>query len=277
MKLWSPETVSDEKFISVLYNVLLGRDPDPDGLSGKLSQIASGATRDSMFLQTAHSAECQSRIESFRKAPSQLPNLVAKRPDRYSRSGEFLVFDAAEKGDFDWLERSILDYGFYERPGPWGYGIDQDKAVLASLIASLGVTEVFELGCGDGGTLVCAEHLGVAASGLDISAHAKSFAQPGVQKKIILGDLLDCGELTNVYAICAFDLIEHISPNKIDRYLFKVQSLLNDGGLAIFNTPAFGNDQSSASSTAIGSTNGKVTATAQRSGIAFHVMKWASR
>jgi hypothetical protein len=177
-----------------------------------------------------------------RKRPvPPLPSIQAERPERYFRSGEFLVFNAAEERDFDWLEQRILSDGFYEQPGPWGYGVDKDKTVLAAFVAALGVRELLEVGCGDGGALLCADRLGVKISGLDISAYARSLANPRVRRKIRVGDLLEV-DLPKTSLICAFDLIEHISPNRIDAFMGRVRDLLEDGGLAVFNTPAFGDD-----------------------------------
>jgi hypothetical protein len=234
---------SDEEFAHKVYNILLGRDPDPVGLAGVVSELASGTPSQEIFRRFVHSPEFEARFAGYTKPPRPLPNLIARRPERYFRSGEFLCFNAAQSDDFDWLERCILDYGFYERPGPWGYGVNVDKTVLASMIASLGLSGMFELGCGDGSVIACAERLGVKGAGLDISAHAKSLARPGVQEKIVLGDLLEIEGLPKVELICAFDLIEHISPNKIDKLLSKIRSLLERGGVAIFNTPAFGDDR----------------------------------
>jgi hypothetical protein len=170
-----------------------------------------------------------------------LPSLLAERPGQYVQSGEFLVFNAADGRDFDWLESHILSDGFYEQPGPWGYGVDKDKTVLAAFIAALGAREMLELGCGDGGAMLCADRLGVKVSGLDISTYARARAKPRVREKIQVGDLLEV-RLPKTSFICAFDLIEHISPNRIDAFMGKVHDLLEDGGLAVFNTPAFGED-----------------------------------
>jgi hypothetical protein len=170
-----------------------------------------------------------------------LPSIRFDRPERYAQSGEFLVFSAVNDRDFAWLEQCILSDGFYEQVGPWGYGVDKDKTVLAALAAALGTGEMLELGCGDGGTLLCADRLGVRVSGLDISAYSRARANRRVRRKIQLGDLLDV-ELPKTSLICAFDLVEHISPTRIDAYMGRVHDLLKDGGLAVFNTPAFGDD-----------------------------------
>ena len=111
------------------------------------------------------------------------------------------------------------------------------------MIASLGVSEMFEIGCGDGSVITCAEQLGIASAGIDISAHARSRAKAGTMEKIRLGDLLEAEDLRPMELTCAFDLVEHISPNKIDAFIRKVRSLATRGGLVIFNTPAFGNDR----------------------------------
>jgi SAM-dependent methyltransferase len=168
---------------------------------------------------------------------------VEARPERYRRSGDFLIFDAASDGDFDWLESEIARLGYYERAGPWGYGIDLDKTVLAAMIQSLGAAKFLELGCGDGSVLACANLLNIEGAGLDISAFARDRAQPEVQERIILGDLLTTPGLQPAELICAFDLIEHISPNKIEPFMRRLVELMPPGGLLLLNTPAFGDDR----------------------------------
>jgi hypothetical protein len=181
-------------------------------------------------------------VSFWRKRESALlPRIIEDHPDKYSRLGEFLVFNAADNGDFDWLESRILSDGFYEQPGPWGYGVDKDKAVLAALVASFGAREMLEVGCGDGGTLLCANRLGVKVRGLDVSTYSRSRAKWRVRGKIRVGDLLNA-RLAKTPFLCAFDLVEHISPTRIDAFMDRVHDLLEDGGLAVFNTPAFGDD-----------------------------------
>jgi SAM-dependent methyltransferase len=182
------------------------------------------------------------RNDRRRLEPAPLPDLTAERPERYSRSGDFLVYHAESRADFDWLEHCIRTHGFYERPGPWGYGVDFDKTVLAAFMASLGVTEMLEIGCGDGGALVCAKRLNIAVSGLDVSAFARDRAPKSVRRKIRIGELLDTA-VGPVKAVCAFDLVEHISPNKLDAFMGKLAGVLEPGGVAVFNTPAFGDDR----------------------------------
>jgi SAM-dependent methyltransferase len=165
------------------------------------------------------------------------------RPDRYHRAGEFLIFEARNPGDFDWMESEIARLGYYEQLGPWGYGVDFDKTVLASMIRALGTTRFLELGCGDGSVLACAARIGIAGTGVDISVSSKERALPHIRDQIKLGDLLAIPDLKPMELICAFDLIEHISPNKIDAFLSRVVSLMEDGGLLFLNTPAFGDDR----------------------------------
>jgi hypothetical protein len=239
----SVSELADREFVDNLYNIMLGRDPDPSGLAAVQWQLTNGVTREAIFLQVAKSREFQHRFAAYRKAAPSLPNLIAKRPDRYSRSGDFVIFTSASSEDYDWLENAIIEYRFYERPGPWGYGIDRDKVVLASFAASLGLKDMFEMGCGDGSVLACVERLGMSGSGLDISSYARSCARPEVREKILLGDLLETDDVPRAELTCAFDLIEHISPNKIDRFLSKLCSVVDHEGVVVFNTPAFGNDR----------------------------------
>jgi hypothetical protein len=57
------------------------------------------------------------------------------QPHRYRRGGEFLGFVVESNRDYDWLEKMIIECGYYERPGPWGYGFDYDKRNLSNLIS----------------------------------------------------------------------------------------------------------------------------------------------
>ena len=51
MDIWVGNSISDERFVSNLYNILLGREADKDGLAGKLYELSTGATREEIFLR----------------------------------------------------------------------------------------------------------------------------------------------------------------------------------------------------------------------------------
>ena len=82
------------------------------------------------------------------------------------------VFEAETAADIDWLERAIIDYGYYEKPGVWVLDVDADKRVVAEIIAAFAPARALELGCAAGAVLQCLLDYGVVAEGVEISAMA---------------------------------------------------------------------------------------------------------
>src|SRR6185503_19890042 len=100
----------------------LGREPDLDGLNHYRRVLAEGVGRTAVLLDIMRSDEFAAKLTRPHDAVA-LPDLRAERPDRFRRTvdrsnGESItVFDIAAPADVDWLERAILDHGYYEKPG----------------------------------------------------------------------------------------------------------------------------------------------------------------
>jgi SAM-dependent methyltransferase len=229
-----------------IYSELLQRDLDPSGKTYWLQRISEGMPLADIALFLARSDEYTNRIARERFFLQDLREL---RPDRYSTAHdsangkETPVFIAHTPDDFDWLEQSILKYGYYNKPGIWTDDINDDKRVLAEIIGSFEPTRPLEIGCSTGGVLHCLLELGIRGEGVEISKRAKQNGYPDVQDAIHLGDLFEV-ELESGYDfIYGLDIFEHLNPNRLGAYLTRLKSLLRSPGWILCNIPAFGRDE----------------------------------
>src|SRR4051794_32547721 len=72
-----------EEIVEALYRALLGREPDPPGLAGKLHALRSATTLENVVREMTSSAEFSARILRELVPATQLPNLISIMPDRY--------------------------------------------------------------------------------------------------------------------------------------------------------------------------------------------------
>lgn len=243
----APVVQSDTAFIEAAYLEILGRPADQDGLDHYRRLLADGLGRTAVLLSLMRSAEFQ---DTLTRPAAPVVSLRNIRPDRYrttvdrSNGETITAFDATSPDDFDWLERAILDYGYYEQPGVWNLGIDTDKRVVAEIVASFAPQRALELGCAAGAVLECLEDLGIdSAEGVEISAMALARASDRVRGRIHHGDLLAL-DLPHAYdTVFGLDVFEHLNPNRLDAYLARLAALTAPGGWLFCNIPAFGHDE----------------------------------
>jgi hypothetical protein len=232
--------------LASIYRELLQRDLDDAGRRFYLAAMRDGLPAFDVAVRIAKSEEYTNRIAAER---FYLPSLRELRPDRYrveeigSASGKTMtVFEALDPDDFDWLEKAILDFGYYNKPGIWMDEINPDKRVMAELIANFSPARPLELGCSTGGILYCLLEHGIKGDGLEISARAKRDAYPEVRDGIHLGDLLSA-DLPGPYDfVFGLDVFEHLNPNRIGEYIDAIAKLLTPTGWLFCNIPAFGAD-----------------------------------
>ncbi len=176
-------------------------------------------------------------------------DLLRLRPDPYTilRSDDdvpMLVFEVRDMSDFDWMERVIVDNGYYETAHVWQLRVDRDKRVMAEIVASLSQGgRVLELGCASGAVLEGLALRGLDFSGVDISHMARRMASDAVRDHIYLGDILLMSSEPQYDTIFGLDIFEHLNPNRLDKYLSRLRALLVDGGLLFANIPGFGEDE----------------------------------
>jgi hypothetical protein len=208
-------------------------------------ELREGMSRTAVILEMAHSEEFSSKLA---KGSILLPNLRAQHPDRYrqeldrTNGNRVPVFDVRESGDHDWLERAILQNGYYEQPGVWTLGVDVDKRVIAEIIASFAPSRPIEMGCAAGAVLDCLDDLGIAGEGIEISAMAIERATPRVRPRIHAGDLLTLNLASDYDLAFGLDIFEHLNPNRLGEYIHALANITRPDAWLFVNVPAFGAD-----------------------------------
>jgi hypothetical protein len=232
----------DAALLDGLYRSLLRRDPDPTGRATYQRMLDRGATASDVATAITEGQE----YTRFLRAGA-LPR--RRRPDRYRMQVDlpsataFWVFETRGAADFDWLESVILEDGYYERPGVWTLEINDDKRIMADLIAQFRPDRALELGCATGGVMRLLLDHGIVAEGIEISRSSYEQAFPEIRDRIHFGDLLTMslpGEYDLVYGL---DIFEHLNPNKLGEYLARLRAHTREGGWLLANIPALGRDE----------------------------------
>jgi len=243
------DPTSDREFIEIVYRKMLGREPDADGVAIQLEAMRQGTPRSEIVFNFAGSPEFVHKTikDNLAAYLDPLP-IKDERPDRYRierRKGgtdQMRVFRAAEDADYDWLERKILENGYYERPGVWSFLIDEDKRTMADIARDLGARTVLDFGCSNGAVLKCLRDIGIDGDGVEISLMALDKAPPEVKDSIFIGDLLGLSFPRRYDLVLGLDVFEHLNPNKLDAYIGRLHGLIREGGFLYTNVPAHGKD-----------------------------------
>jgi SAM-dependent methyltransferase len=235
---------SDEAFVAELYERLLGRAPDAAGAAEYARQLAAGSDRGEIALAIATSDEHREFVlrshSPRRRDPTHYRLAVSS-----GGTDACWVFDVTDDTDFDHLESTIINDGYYEAPGVWSLEVDDDKRVMADLIARFAPRRALEIGCASGAVLRALLDLGVVADGVDISHMARDRAPDEVREHVHVGDLIDgdLGGLADNYdLVFGLDIFEHLNPNRLARYLDALRARVVDGGWLFTVVPAFGTD-----------------------------------
>lgn len=239
------DATSDEEFIDQAYRMALGRPADPSGLRFYTEMLRAGRGRAELVYLIATSEESINRklADAF-----VMQDLRELRPERYrdmhATDGRIVpVFDVEDAADFDWLERAILDYGYYEKPGIWTLDVDEDKRRMAEMLSLLGPQRCIEIGCSSGAVVSCLRDRGVAAEGVEISAMAIRRAAPATREHIHHADLLTLDLPHRYDLVYGLDVFEHFNPNRLDEYLARVAAMTAPGGFMYVNVPTWGEDR----------------------------------
>jgi SAM-dependent methyltransferase len=243
------DRLSDEEFLDYIYSKLLGRGPDPGGRAHQLRFLRAGNSRAALVLNITEAPEfiiktVRDNIHTYIKL---LP-IKDERPDRFEilsdRRGKekTWMFRVGEDSDFDWLERKILENGYYERPGVWSFIVDEDKRMLAKIASEFGPLSVLDIGCANGAVLKCLQDLGISGEGVEISRMALDKAIPEVRGRVHLGDILDLHLDSRYDLVLGLDIFEHLNPRRLADYIEEIFRLTDDGGYLFANIPAYGDD-----------------------------------
>ena len=248
----APQQDDTDEFIARIYRELLDREPDAEGQAYYLRRMRTGATRVDVVLEMADSAEFIDLVRAGRRLRTpgrpDLPDLTTIRPGHYAlmptpTNRRVLAFEVKDPTDFDWLEEQLRRHRYYDMPGVWSLERDDDKRLMADMLASLGPRRSLELGCSVGAVIHGLVEHGVDAMGIDISPLSHTLAHPDVTARIVLGDIIDADVGDSYDLVYGLDIFEHLNPNHLDRYLARVRDVLEPDGLVVANMPAFGDDE----------------------------------
>src|SRR4030042_3595721 len=114
--------LSDDEFLDYIYKRFLGREPDPEGKAHQLKFLRAGNSRAALVLNITEAPEFVYKIvwNNIHAYIRVLP-IQDERPDQYQILGNLSgtekswLFRIKDDTDFDWLERKIIDNGYYER------------------------------------------------------------------------------------------------------------------------------------------------------------------
>lgn len=157
--------------------------------------------------------------------------------------------------DFDTLLNNILTTGYYDASyfeSHIDYKRDEvkfDSLFLSSILKFLKPKTLLELGCGRGDVLFLLgiDHK-IRVRGIELSLDIVKKVWPILRGKVDFGDILKvCTEYykqgITFDTFCAFDLWEHIHPQKLHDYINSITALAEKDTIFFFSIPAFGNDR----------------------------------
>jgi SAM-dependent methyltransferase len=127
--------------------------------------------------------------------------------------------------------------------GVWSRVIDLDKEITAAIVRGLGARSCFELGCFTGPVLSLLAENGLDVLGTEISHAAFVFAYPNVRHAMIYGDLLGVDIERRFDVVLCMDVLEHVSPLRLDAYIGRLVSLVDEDGYLYLNSPMWGADR----------------------------------
>lgn len=241
----APSPESDEQFLEGIYKELLGRGIDESGKLSYLNYLREGNSRESVILSIVKSEEFINKV--VRENIPLLP-IKNEKPDQYHSTDDIhakekiWVFQAEGTDDFDWLEKKIIENGYYEKPGVWSFEINEDKKLLTEIVSRFQPRAVLDIGCANGPILKCLKDRGIHCEGIEVSHMALAKAFPEIRENIHFGDILDIDLSSRYDMVLGLDIFEHFNPNKLNRYISRIFDLLSEEGYLFCNIPAFGED-----------------------------------
>ena len=237
---------TDRDVVSALYEGLVGRVADVDGLNHHVEALHSGLPLSTVIRNIAHSEEFKAKAIELAFPPADLPDLTKIMPQHYrveqAEHGACTVFHANTDDDISKMERMIGEYRYYDNLGVWNPRIDLDKRVTASIVRGLGARSCLEIGCFTGPVLSVLKDAGLEVAGIEVSHLAFVISYPNIRNKIMYGDLLSLRLEQQFDVVVGMDVLEHISPLKLGLTFERIAKMIPRSGYVFINSPMFGED-----------------------------------
>jgi 2-polyprenyl-3-methyl-5-hydroxy-6-metoxy-1,4-benzoquinol methylase len=228
----------DAEFIAQLYRICLAREPDAGGFETHLHALRSGVPPHELVLNFLYCEEFAARWRQKFMPQFELPNLKELYPSYFADE----IYLATNDERINLMEQLIIENRYYDNFGVWGDTIDYDKRNMANLVLCIGAKDCLEIGCFNGTILSILKCHGLNVTGLDLSHLAFLIALPNIRNNLHYGDLLTVNLDKRYDCILLLDVMEHINPLKIGKYICRLRSLLKLNGVIILNSPMFGID-----------------------------------
>lgn len=229
--------------VSSLYQGILGREADKEGLNSYIDALLRGALLSEVIHEIVTSEEFRSHQSPTLSNSITLPNLTLLYPDKYIRKDvNSSIFEATSDADFRLMESLISKHRYYDSFGVWAPTIDLDKRVTAAIVQGLGALSCIELGCFTGSVLSILADKGVDVCGIELSHLAFVLAHTNIYSKMRFGNFLDLRFDRNFDLFLGMDILEHINPLDLEKYVERISQLVKTSGFAYINSPMFGED-----------------------------------
>jgi len=239
-------TLSNQEVAEAVFRAILERDPDIADRRRWAGFFRSGPALEQTIRILIGSAEFHTRMLKTLVPAVELPDLTRLMPEMYQiqqiAGGSLRVYTGRSDDDITRMASLIEQHRYYDRFGAATPVIDLDKQITATIIRALGANSCFELGCFTAPVLSLLADAGLRVLGAEASHLAFAFAYPNVRHAMLYGDLLDLTIEERFDAVLCMDVLEHVSPLRLDDYLKAILSLLDSDGYVYVNSPMFGSD-----------------------------------
>lgn len=234
--------MDESEIVRAIFQGALGRALDKTQLEHWAKALRNGHPLSDMVARVVSSEEFKGRQQPKLEA-SPLPDLTAIYSTRYSYlPPNDTIFHARDNEGIELMEALIDRHRYYEHQNVWHPVVDLDKRVTASIIQGMGARSCVELGCFSGSVLGVLQEHGVDVCGVELSHRAFLLAPDNIYTKMRFGHFADLVFDRQFDAFLGMDVLEHLSPLKLDRCILKIATILSPDGFAYINSPMFGRD-----------------------------------
>ncbi len=228
---------------------ILGREVDNSGLNVYVNALQKNIPLADVIRAILNSEEFKSNQSvQYNQSTTlintiSLPDLTELFPNKYLRKdAESSVFEVVSDDDYTFMESLIIKNRYYDSFGVWAPVIDLDKRVTAAIVQGLSAQSCLELGCFTGQVLSLLAEQGIDVCGVEISHLAFLLAYPNIHNQIRFGSLLELTFDKCFDVFLGMDILEHVNPLDLDKYIIRIAQLVNTNGFIYINSPMFGED-----------------------------------